>query len=175
MSYTESIIRDDESLIYRAKLHWIVIALPLAAVALVSLITRIGNNPDLIGLGMIWTGIALIWTASGIINYLNSEVVLTDQRIIAKAGVWKTKSVEIALPDLYDVETRVGSLGHKLGYGKVALIDRNREVHEFGPVQTPERFEVEAKAFRRRVIRQILFLLMMWNIYLTELRLREDR
>ena len=67
-------------------------------------------------------GTAIIWAAASIINYLASEIRITDSRILGKVGFLSPKLIDISLSERPDASVEQGALGRSLGYGAMELV-----------------------------------------------------
>ncbi len=129
----------EENVVYRAKLHWIVVVGPLLCVAIIALIAAGSTHPQLAALMKIWMGIAVIWVAASVISYLISELGVTEGRIFGKIGFLQGRLVEINLSDVKGISVTQGALGRVFGYGSLVIDRRNEPPARIGKIANPER------------------------------------
>jgi uncharacterized membrane protein YdbT with pleckstrin-like domain len=129
----------EQSLVYRAKLHWIVVVGPLLCVAVIAFIAAGSTHPQLAELMKIWMGIAVIWVAASVISYLISQLGVTEDRIFGKVGFLKGKLVEISLSDVKGISITQGAFGRVLGYGSLVIDRRNEPPARIGKIADPQR------------------------------------
>ncbi|MEJ2716598.1 MAG: PH domain-containing protein [Deltaproteobacteria bacterium] len=138
--YIESILRDNEQLVYRAKLHWIVALWPLLFVVLSVPVTALSRTAGLALLGQLWMGFASIWVAASVIDYLISEMAVTDQRIVGKVGFFKGKLIDTELSRIEEIVVTQGAVGRALGYGSLVVRARREPELRIHRLLDPERF-----------------------------------
>ncbi|HET9951401.1 MAG TPA: PH domain-containing protein [Candidatus Eisenbacteria bacterium] len=161
MGYVDANLVPGESIAYRARLHWIVVApsllggamLDLLGVALV-VVALVRNGPGgEAALPMIVGGALLMvagsaFMAAGMIRWKATEITVTNRRVFIKTGVVSRHTKEILLAKVESVAVEETMLARILGFGRVT-------VHGTGG--TPETFERIARPheFRRQVQIQI--------------------
>jgi uncharacterized membrane protein YdbT with pleckstrin-like domain len=153
MGYVDANLVPGETVAYRARRHWIVVAPAVLGAAVL----------DLFGLGLVAAGHASVpmvvlgavlllagsaWMAVGVIRWRATEITVTSRRVFIKTGVLGRHTTEILLAKVESVSIEESMLARLLGFGKVT-------VHGTGG--TPETFERIARphAFRRQVQVQI--------------------
>lgn len=161
MGYVDENLVPGESVAYRARPHWIVVApdfllggtLDLTGVGLVvaALLTRApGGHPSLwmivLGALLMMAGSGLM--AGGVVRWSATEITVTSRRVLIKTGVVRRHTTEVLLSKVESVRIDESMLGRMLGFGKVT-------VHGTGG--TPETFDRIGRPheFRRQVQIQI--------------------
>jgi hypothetical protein len=139
VSNGDDVRTQEENLVYRAKLHWIVVVGPLLCVAVIALFAAGSTHPQLAALMKIWMGIAVIWVAAAVISYLISELGVTEGRIFGKVGFLKGKLVEINLSDVKGISITQDAFGRVFGYGSLVIDRRNEPPARIGKIADPER------------------------------------
>lgn len=161
MGYVDANLVPGESIAYRARLHWVVVAPSLiggaaldlmgAALIVVALLGK--NSGGGATLPMIVGGTVLMLAGSavmaiGLIQWNATEITVTNRRVFIKTGVVSRHTKEILLAKVESVAVEESMMARILGFGKVT-------VHGTGG--TPEAFERIAlpHEFRRQVQIQI--------------------
>ena len=160
MSYIPKTLIVGETVLYRARLHWIVLLwhalvggiLVIAGAAL--LIGAIaasraggGFQATMVAGGFLaLAGGAVI--LAGILRRNATEIAVTNKRVLIKTGFFGRKTIEIFLSKIESVVVDETFLGKSLGFGTVTVR---------GTGGTPERFDRIASPleFRRQVQSQI--------------------
>jgi len=155
-SYVGKILNDDEHLIHIASLHWIIftpgLTLALAGATL-SLYSYTFSSFVLNGnfaafAGKIGSGIALALTVLGFalmlgafIRQASTELVITDQRIIAKYGFISRSTYEIMVNRISGVNFDQTVMGRIFGYGTILVHGSGGDVSPFHGVADPGNFQ----------------------------------
>jgi uncharacterized membrane protein YdbT with pleckstrin-like domain len=160
VSYVEQSLIEGESVLYRARLHWIVMLVPALA----------GTCVGILGIGFLVGGVAssarwgfsgamgivgfllflgaVVLIGGGIVRRNATEIAVTSRRVLIKTGIANRRTLELLLSRIESVGVNESPLGRMLGYGTVILR---------GTGGTPEQFERIARPleFRREVQRQV--------------------
>jgi hypothetical protein len=128
VGYAEKVLQPGETIAYRARLHWIVylagIVLVVAAVVLALLAVALPGDGLKLGL-MLAALIALFlglfqmlraWFVAG-----NTEIVVTNRRLIYKTGFIARDTVEMNLDKVESVLVQQSLLGRMLDFGTVIV------------------------------------------------------
>lgn len=120
MSYIEKNLMNGESILYRARLHWIVFLAPVAWFIIA--IIFFGRDTDAAATaGVLFILIAIAKTIDSFINFSTSEFGVTNQRVIAKTGFIRRNSIEVFLSKVEAIQVNQGVLGRILGYGSITV------------------------------------------------------
>ena len=128
MGYAEKVLQPGETIVYRARLHWIVylagIALIVAAVILAMLAVALPG--DTLRLGLMVA--ALIALFLGLFQMLrawfvvaNTEIIVTNRRLIYKTGFIARDTLEMNLDKVESVLVEQTLLGRLLDFGTVIV------------------------------------------------------
>jgi uncharacterized membrane protein YdbT with pleckstrin-like domain len=138
MSYVDKHLLDDEQIVARVHLHWIVLAGP-ALVVLVSafFVGYTIRSPRSPGEIEAWVLSRLIFTISTIallvrvIRWLTAEYVLTDRRLVVKTGWLRRDLIEVWLPKIEGIQAHQTIVGRLLGYATLMVkgLGGTRELH----------------------------------------------
>ncbi len=129
MGYAEKVLQPGETIAYRARLHWIVylggIVLVVAAVILALLAVALPGG-DAVRLGLMLG--ALIALFLGLFQMLrawfvvaNTEIIVTNRRLIYKTGFIARDTVEMNLDKVESVLVEQTLLGRMLNFGRVIV------------------------------------------------------
>ena len=161
MSYIQKSLIEGETVLYTARLHWIVLLWPALAGAVVGLL-GIGFLIGGVYHAARWTGFsglmgvvgfllflgAVFLIGGGIVRRNATEIAVTSRRVLIKTGIVNRTTLELLLSRIESIGVDETPLGRMLGYGTVTLR---------GTGGTPEQFERIAKPleFRREVQSQV--------------------
>jgi membrane protein YdbS with pleckstrin-like domain len=162
MSYIDSNLIPGETVIYRTRLHWIVmlghivmgclvLALPGALLLYYALSPPRGDS--LMSHVMEGGGIALLIAGlvailAGMVRRNATEMAVTTRRVVIKAGIVSRKTIEVMLNKVESIEVSEPALGRMLGYGTITVIGTGGTVEPFHDMAHP-------LAFRSHVQQQI--------------------
>jgi hypothetical protein len=125
MSYIVESLAAHESLIYRARFHWlqktgayVALAVFLAMAAACLALTE--GLPALIGASAL-TAFGVIVFAGIMVPMWTTEIGVTNQRFIFKRGWLRRTTDELQLTSIEEVNLEQGALGRIFGYGRLVL------------------------------------------------------
>jgi len=161
VDYIEKSLIEGETVLYRARLHWIVLIWPAVAGSVVGLLgvgflaggvyqtsrpNGFGGLMGVVGFLLFLGAVALI--AGGIVRRNATVIAVTNRRVLIKRGIVDRTTLELLLSRIESIGVNETPLGRMLGYGTVILR---------GTGGTPEQFDRIAKPleFRREVQSQI--------------------
>jgi Bacterial PH domain len=128
VSYAEKVLQPGETIVYRARLHWIVYlgGIVLVAVAVILALAAVAPLGDAVRLGLMLA--ALIALFLGLFQMLrgwfrtaNTEIIVTSRRLIYKTGFLARNTVEMNLDKVESVLVEQGVIGRMLDYGRVCV------------------------------------------------------
>jgi uncharacterized membrane protein YdbT with pleckstrin-like domain len=152
MSYIESNLMPGERLVYRARLHWILLgrSAVFGVLGLIFLLWAVtGDSVSYLAcLGVPLILLALLQLGYVFLAYQNWEYGVTNRRVIVKTGILRHKSLELLLGKVEGIAVTEPILGRILGYGTIVIS---------GTGGTRERFPwiADPGEFRRRVHAQM--------------------
>lgn len=161
MSYVEKHLIDGETIVYKTRLHWVVLIVPILLGALfgatgVAMFALSGRTPadqtaahqSFLILGSAFLVIALIFIVRGVLVRNATEMTLTNKRVFVKVGMAARRTVELLLSRVESIGVEESVMGRMLGYGTVIVR---------GTGGTPEVFNIIAHPleFRTQVQQQI--------------------
>lgn len=125
--YVEKNLLPGEKIVYQGKMHWIVFAVPAAVSALG--ITDKGL--------VLFLMIGVAWGIIRLIEYLSTEMVLTDQRIVFKTGLFSVSTTEALLTKAEGIRIHQSFVGNLLNFGTVSVAGTGGIVRHFKNVASP--------------------------------------
>ncbi|MDD4995897.1 MAG: PH domain-containing protein [Patescibacteria group bacterium] len=137
MSYLENSLIDDEQLIYRARLHWIIFLLPAVFSLIVFMLfitDDISNNETSLLFAVI-----VLWLYS-FIYFKTSEFGITNKRVLFKTGFIRRNSLEFFLTQVEAIEINQGIFGRLLNYGAVIVKGSGGSANSFFRIDNPLEF-----------------------------------
>lgn len=150
MGYVERNMISGETVIYRARLHWIVMLWPLViavvlAVAGLSTIIVNRNNHDSYSRTILWFGIGslllgVLALIVGIVHRGASEFAVTNKRVILKSGLVHTRTQEMFLNKIESVGVDQTVWGRMLGFGSIAIHGTGGSSEPFHNISSPLNF-----------------------------------
>ena len=152
MSYAEKNLAPGESIVYRARYHWIYYRTALALLlvsAVFGLWWRLaGNSLGSPGSAAVFRNLALLFLGAAAVVFVvrrirNSadEFVVTNRRVMRKVGIFAREAEHAPIEKIQDVTLDQGVTARLLGYGTVILetaSERGRIV--FPDIARPEAF-----------------------------------
>lgn len=119
MSYTEKSLVEGESLVYIARLHWIIFLPPIFILILANLFLHYFHflHAHYIALFFVALGVLLVLVIFG--EYFSTEFGVTNKRIIVKVGMIGRTARELFLNRIESIQLQQTILGRILGYGAV--------------------------------------------------------
>jgi hypothetical protein len=128
MGYAERILQPGETIVYRARLHWIIylvgILLMLIAIGLAAAAVALKTETVRIGL-MVGALIALFLGLFQMIRAwlvaANTEIIVTSRRVIYKTGFISRNTVEMNLDKVESVLVQQGLTGRMFDFGTVII------------------------------------------------------
>jgi uncharacterized membrane protein YdbT with pleckstrin-like domain len=150
MGYIERNLVPGETVLYRTRLHWIVLVRPLiVAVVLAStgLAFVVGGyeatGKDRSYGGMMFLGSLLLTGAAissgaGLIRKNYTEVALSNRRVLIKTGFISQKTTEVILSKIESVGVDESTFGRMFGYGDVIVRGTGGTAESFASIANPE-------------------------------------
>jgi len=119
MGYINNNLLPGESIVYQAKLHWIIYvpAIVFAILGIVCLI--LFGGADLYITVIICFVIALYALIRALLEKWGSDFAVTNKRLVLKTGIISRKTVELVLTKCEGVSVDQGIIGRILGYGTI--------------------------------------------------------
>jgi membrane protein YdbS with pleckstrin-like domain len=152
MSYAEKNLAPGESIVYRARYHWIYYRTTLALLLVAAVFglwwwiagQRLQSGPA----SSVFGTIALAMLAAAVLHYFfrrirasADEFVVTTRRVIRKAGLVSREAQHAPIEKIQDITVDQGVLARMLGYGTATLETASESGRILFPdIADPERF-----------------------------------
>lgn len=149
MSYIEQNLIPGETVLYKTRLHWIVLVRPLIVglvLGSIGLVFVFGgyaaSGKDVSYGGMIFIGALLLLAAAisigaGLIKKNATEVAVSNRRVLIKSGFISRKTIEVTLAKVESVAVDESALGRMLGYGDVIVRGTGGTTESFARIPNP--------------------------------------
>ncbi len=144
MSYVEKTLQPGETIIYRTRLHWIVF-LP-AIVALIAGLLAIILGPyakeDMLAkllttLGYAMILFSLVLAISVWIQFISTEMAITNRRVVAKVGfIWR-RTIEMERQKVESVSVDQSIVGRLLDYGTIIVRGTGSTLEPMANIDNP--------------------------------------
>lgn len=144
MGFIESNLMQNEHVLGRAKLHWVIFIWPAIWLALALIVFSSGDAAA-------GGGVVLIAVATGMVSFINlktSEFGVTNKRVLLKTGLIRRNSFEVLLTKVEGIQVKQSILGRLLGYGTIVVTGTGGSADPFRRIARP-------LDFRRQVQEQI--------------------
>ena len=136
MGYIEANLLPGETVVQRARLHWIVF-LKAAAVFVLGL-GLLYFDPKLIGLVVMAVG--LVMALPPWISRVSSEFGVTSKRVIIKVGVIQRRTLELLIRQVEAISVDQSLTGRMLNFGTITLTGTGGVRETFHNISNPLEF-----------------------------------
>jgi uncharacterized membrane protein YdbT with pleckstrin-like domain len=154
MGYVEKVLQPGEQISYRGRLHWvvylsgIVMVFLAAATALGSIFVlqeRVASVGVLL-LSVLLLVLGLYQIVRAWFTVVNTEIIVTNRRIIFKTGFISRSSIEMNLDKVESVLVRQGILGRILDFGTLVIRGVGAGLEPVANVAAPLEFHKHVNA-----------------------------
>lgn len=135
MSYVDQNLLPNETVAYRAHLHW-AIYIPGVVIATVGLFLLAAST----GLGGFLIFVGALSLLFAWIRVTTSEFAITDKRVVIKVGLIRRRSLELLLRQIETIGVEQGILGRILGYGVIVIGGTGGTKEPFNSISHPLEF-----------------------------------
>jgi uncharacterized membrane protein YdbT with pleckstrin-like domain len=142
MGYVEKNLLPNEQVTYRARLHWIIYALPVIAWLIAILVAVAGAAIAAAFLGVV--GLVL-WLPAWI-KSISSEFAITNKRVLIKVGLIRRHSLELLLQKVEGIGVDQTVTGRILGYGTITVSGVGGTKEAFRMISNPLEFRRQVQA-----------------------------
>ncbi len=161
MSYIDENLINGEVVLYRTKLHWIVLFWPvfvgslfaLGAIAMLigSVAARgdqTGASGGLVGFALVLLLVAAALILMGVLRRSSTEMAVTNKRVMVKVGLLSRRTIEIVLQKVESIVVDQSLMGRVLNYGSITVRGTGGTPEPFANISHP-------LEFRRQVQEQL--------------------
>ncbi len=146
MGYIEQNLLAGETVVYRARLHWIIFVWPAVFLGIAVLFALAAFSGRSWGGGMIFLITGLLIVLPAYINFVSSEFGVTTRRVLIKVGLIRRRSLELLLSKVESIGVDQGIVGRIFGYGTIIVTGTGGTKEPFRTIAAPLEF--------RRVVQQ---------------------
>jgi len=145
MGYIDDNLMSGEQVVYRTKLHWIILLVPIIFAVIFAVIALImifaGGDAAAVGyFFLLFLFIAIIRVISSFITFKTSEIGVTNKRILIKVGWIRRTSLETLLTKVEGIQVNQGILGRILNYGTIVIKGTGGTSTPFHKIEAPLKF-----------------------------------
>jgi uncharacterized membrane protein YdbT with pleckstrin-like domain len=142
MGYVEKNLLPDERVTYRARLHWIIYALPVM-VWLIAIVVAFGGG----GIAAPVVGVLglILWLPAWI-KAASSEFAITNKRVLIKVGLIRRHSLELLLQKIEGIGVDQTITGRILGFGTITVSGVGGTREAFRMISNPLEFRRQVQA-----------------------------
>jgi uncharacterized membrane protein YdbT with pleckstrin-like domain len=141
VSYINRNLLAGERVVYRTRLYWLLLALPvlflIVAAVPVAWVAATNQWNDLVWIPL---GIAVLILLGVIIKRQSSDFAVTNKRVLMKVGVFSTRSTELFLNKIEAIAVHQSLTGRILHYGDIVITGSGGTHEEFHDIQSPLTF-----------------------------------
>ena len=154
MSYIDKNLVPGEVVVYKTRLHWVVMAwhivvavffLELPALALLFYAMSHRQLDPQVWRLMVGGAIAMVMISGivisvGTLRRNSTEMAVTNRRVVVKTGLASRKTIEMLLNKVESIEVNEPGAGRVLGYGSIVLIGTGGTSETFHDIAKPLEF-----------------------------------
>ena len=143
MGYVDNNLMNGESVLYRAKVHWIVFKWPVIWLILsfviiaATMVVSAATIPFLL---------FIVSAIFAYLQYTTNEYAITNKRVIVKVGLIRRHSLEILLSKIEGISVNQGIFGRMLGYGSIVVNGTGGSREPFRSIAQPLEFRMKAQS-----------------------------
>jgi len=139
MGYIDQNLIAGETVVHRARLHWIIFLWP-AACLLITLLLLLSRDAGNAAFGGFFLIVGLAWGLSSYINFTSSEFGVTNRRVLIKVGFIRRRSLELLLSKVEGIGVDQGIPGRIFGYGTIIVTGTGGTKEPFRNITAPMEF-----------------------------------
>jgi len=119
LSYIHINLISGERIVFSTKLDWIIFVWTI--IWFILAVRLLGAGGDSALTGVFFLLFAILSGITSLINYSNSELGITNKRVIVKMGFIRRNSLGVLLSKVEGIQVNQGILGRILGYGSIIV------------------------------------------------------
>lgn len=141
MSYIDRNLLEGEQVVYRTRLHWLLLLWPVLFFICIALpcawwlANGSGNSYAWVPLVL---GVLILLPAY--IKRQSSDFAVTNKRVMMKVGVFHTRSIELLLNKVEAIAVEQSLLGRIFGYGDIVITGSGGTHEPFSYIEAPLEF-----------------------------------
>jgi uncharacterized membrane protein YdbT with pleckstrin-like domain len=143
MGYVDNNLLPNEQVTYRAKLHWIIYALPAVIIAIAVLVALTSHGWIA---GLVLAALGVMTLVPPWIRSVSSEFAITNKRVLIKIGLIRRHSLELLLQKVEGIGVDQGIAGRVLGYGTITVSGTGGTKESFPLISDPLEFRRQVQA-----------------------------
>jgi uncharacterized membrane protein YdbT with pleckstrin-like domain len=140
MSYIDRHLMEGERVLFRTRLHWKSMVVPVVVCVLLVALGATAFLTPMPWLAVIPALLGVVWVLAAAVRRRSSEFAVTDRRIVLKVGVFTTSSVEILHSRIESVAVKQGVGGRLFDYGRIEVVGSGGTREVFDGIQSPLEF-----------------------------------
>lgn len=140
MSKIEKNLLPDEQILYRTRKHWIIFFAP-AVWALAAVIFVFNSNPWVVMAAIAPAAAAVILGFGKWLDYITSEFVLTNKRVMMREGFFTRHTSELRLATVSNMNVDQSLIGQFFDYGTVITSPFGGKEDVFTEIAHPFEFQ----------------------------------
>lgn len=125
-------VQAGETVTYRARLHWILLAPPLVLFA-----AGLGSIPFQTMAAIVLLLTAAVAIVGAYVKYVATEIVITDRRVIYKSGLFARRTMEMNKEKIESIDVSQSIIGRLLDFGTVAVKGTGGGIEAINSVAAP--------------------------------------
>ncbi len=137
MSYVDKNLLQGEAVAYRARLHWMIFALPFLIAVLGAVLAWLAHSWYVAALGF---GLAFLTAIPRFIRYATSEFAVTNKRVVFKVGLINRHTLELVLAKLETIGVEQNIPGRIFNYGTIIVTGTGGTKEPFREIADPLEF-----------------------------------
>jgi uncharacterized membrane protein YdbT with pleckstrin-like domain len=159
LSYVENNLIPGETILYRTKLHWVVLFWPALVGSLLGLVSvalffgavasRTGSSQShsvAAGTGAFFLVLAAAIIGFGILRRNATEIAVTNKRVLIKTGLLSRRTIELLLSKIESIGVDESPSGRILGFGTVIVRGTGGTPESFARIAHPREFRRQVHA-----------------------------
>jgi len=141
MSYIDRNLLAGEQVVYRTRLHWLLLLAPfLVTIVVAAPITWFLGSSTWSNFAWIPFAIAVLVLLVALIKRQSSDFAVTNKRVMMKVGVFSSRSIELLLNKIEAIAVNQSFAGRLFGYGDILVTGSGGTKEAFSNIQGPLEF-----------------------------------
>jgi uncharacterized membrane protein YdbT with pleckstrin-like domain len=142
MSYIHKNLQANETIEYKADIHWFIFVLPAVLLLLGFLFYPVKISPILHYAGLAFLILGAFILIKRLLLKMGTEYVITNKRVILKSGVFSRDALELMLNKCEGLRINQSVVGRIFGFGTI-LVTTGGVTNQFRFVANPMKFRNE--------------------------------